>query len=186
MKQFKNLDEAFHYHSTCPVCSGTMKTNYSQLLTSDGKTTIVFQLKDDSIEADYYGDDIKWYSERSTNSQYVLDFFGISIVCDGCSKYSYTLRVCADRPKEKITSIHLNSESLSVEKNDELHEIKNIYSIKRTEYVKFTKVEEHTEVLSMSGWLSRRNGSISLPLIPLDLSNPEKTIDRIKGLIVFS
>lgn len=186
MIEFKNLDEAFRHHTNCPVCGEKMKANYSELHTSDGKTVIVFKLKDDLIEVDYYGDDVKWFThEKNVNPQYVLDFFGISITCDDCSKYGYTLKICADRTNNKVTSIHLNSESLSIEKDKELYEIKNIYSLNRTEYIKFTKVEEHTEVLSMSGWLSKRDGTVSLPLIPLDLDNPEKTVERIKGLVIF-
>lgn len=186
MIQFKNLDEAFHHHYKCPMCGDVMTAAYSTLLVNQGKTTITFKLGDDSVVADYYGDDIEWFSERNTNSQYVLDFFGVSIRCDGCSKYGYTIRVKADRSKKKIIDIVMNSESLSIEKDEDLYEIKNIYSLGRTEYDKFTKVDVDDGTVKMSGWQGRRNGTVVLPLIPLNLDDPEKTLDRIKGLIVFS
>jgi hypothetical protein len=186
MKQFKNLDEALHYHYNCPVCGDVMKAGYSTLLVVDGKTTITFKLGDDSIAIDYYGDDIEWYSERNTSSQYVLDFFGIGVHCDLCSKYAFSIRVQADRTKNKVVNICLNSETLSIEKGEDLYEIKNIYSLERTEYDKFTKVDIDDGTVKMSGYQGRRNGTITFPLIPLDLKNPEKTLERIKGLIVFS
>ncbi len=184
MKQFKNLDEAFHHHHSCPFCNEPMKLGYSRLLVLESKTIVTFQVGDATIDVDYYDNDVIWHSEKSKPSK--LEMFRVLTTCDSCSKYGYVLQVHVDSDVMKVIGIYLNSETFSIELGDELYEIKNLYSTGKTTYDKFDRVNIDTETVKASGWSGRRNSTISFPLIPMDINNPEKTLDRIKGLVIFS
>jgi hypothetical protein len=100
----------------------------------------------------------------------------LNISCDSCSKYAYLVQVHISLDKNKITSMVLNSESASIEEGAKLYEIKNIYTTEKTEMSTF-----HTHLSQQRGALDK----VELPLVPLDLQNPLKTVERIKNLLVF-
>jgi hypothetical protein len=75
--------------------------------------------------------------------------------------------------KDKITDLFLNAEFLSVEKNGNAYEMKNNFVKKTTEYTPFDA--------------GKSDGKhCTLPLIPFDLQNPLKTLERIQTLVLFS
>lgn len=99
-------------------------------------------------------------------------YYGLTIECKSCCQFSYTIQIFIDLEKCRLIKTCLNSETISLEDNGSVHEIKNIYSFNQTEYTCFAK-----------------NGSckeVTLPLIEFNLSNPKETVSRIKKLIIFS
>lgn len=101
---------------------------------------------------------------------------GLTIDCKSCCQFSYTLQIHIDLNVHKHNAIlvgtYLNSETVSVEDNEMVHEIKNIYSTDVTEYSYFSKNGDDKKS--------------TLPLIPLDLINPKETVSRIRKLLIFT
>jgi hypothetical protein len=76
----------------------------------------------------------------------------------------------------RLIALVLNSEAVSIEEGAKLYEVKNIYTTEKTEMSTF-----HTRLSQQRGALDK----VELPLVPLDLQNPLKTVERIKNLLVF-
>lgn len=205
MKQFSNLYEAFHHQPRCPLCQDSLDPDYKEVSTNADKTAVTFIVGSDDVTIDYYDNQIVshksdrtlWnYSNRGTPGNYYIgkaglqgsgtEMFKVTASCNKCSKYGYVLQLHVRLDEGRLIGIFLNSESVSIEEGDTLHEIKNIYATEKTEYDKFTRFELHNETVDASGWSGRRNGTISFPLMPLDVKNPEMLLNRIKNLIVFS
>lgn len=199
MKSFSCLDEAFHHQNTCPFCDKVITRGYTQISFNGGETLVEFSLYKASITLDYHSGEIREYStapafqEIATRSYPVYscngsaqsatragkELFRVICNCNDCGKYAYVLQVHVDMDLKKVIGIFLNSETFSFEKGSHLYEVKNIYATNKTEYSSFTNYELDEAKPS-------DKQSITLPLIPMDLSNPEKTLERIKTLIVFS
>jgi hypothetical protein len=105
-----------------------------------------------------------------------LNIRRLNIACSSCSKYAYLVQVHISLDSNKIVALILNSESASIEDGVKLYEIKNIYTTEKTEMSTF-----HTHLSYQRGALDK----VELPLVPLDLQNPLKTVERIKSLLVF-
>jgi hypothetical protein len=89
--------------------------------------------------------------------------------------YCFSIQVWIDLAKIAVTRIILNSERVSWEdENEVLHEIVSIHSTNKTKY---SYIYPDT---------SKDDGIITLPLIPIDVSNPKDAVTRIRKLIVFS
>jgi hypothetical protein len=97
---------------------------------------------------------------------------GISISCNSCCQYSYTLRLHVDLTEGKLAGTYLNSEQISVEEGNTVHEVRNVYAVEKTEYACFPK--------------DGSSKKSSIPLVPLNLLNPKETITRIRKLLIFS
>ncbi len=212
MKKFYNLDEAFHYQDSCPLCNEPIEADYKEMsmghdLDSTKVVATFITPGSDEISIDYYHNNIVSYKEkqsyrdiysigspgiiRQSTGNYSLrksgvEFFGVNASCTKCSKYGYVLQMRLDWKEWMITGIFLNSESVSLERGDVLHEIKNVYATEKTEYTKFDRYEKYDETMRASGWTSKRDSTLTLPLISSDLSDPDKTLKRIKNLIIFS
>lgn len=197
MKQFKNLIEAINYHNTCPFCSGKMSTDMD-LTYDENSLKAYLKFGNSKVIVDCVTNAIIQYSElSSTNTTYSIgcgkpavqqwgaaqglstngiDYRRVSISCEDCYKYGYLVQVLISLSEAKIVGLFLNSETVSVEDMARLYEIKNIYATEKTEMATF---HQHT---------SRQKGpldKVEFPLVPLDLQNPMKTVERIKKLIVF-
>jgi hypothetical protein len=106
----------------------------------------------------------------------------IGMTCDDCCQYHYLVKFVIDVGMKSIINIELNSETISIDDNKgTVHEIKNIYPTKETEYTYFTKGDR----IYLDGTHVGEK-SITLPLITLDLDNPTKTLERIRTLVLFS
>lgn len=211
MKQFKNLHEAFYYHPFCPLCQEPIGIDYKEQIVNGSwdkpKVVTVFTIPGgDEISIDFYTNEVLSYKEfKSFSHNYTTGgtsitshtgnyniytsgklLFGVSASCSKCSGYSFTLQICVDWETNLAGGIFFNSESLSVEEGEILHEIKNVYATEKTEYDRFNKVEVDDGIVKMSGYSGRRNSTITFPLMPLDHKNPYNLLNRIKNLIVFS
>jgi hypothetical protein len=104
------------------------------------------------------------------------------IGCERCYQYDYVIQVIVSIKESRITGLVLNSESLTIDEGNATHEIRNVYSFEKTEYNKFINKSDNTHKLH--NYVG--NDTVSLPLIPLDLERPYKTLERIKTLVLFS
>jgi hypothetical protein len=158
-----------------------------------GETLVEFSIGKSSLILDYNTGELKElksasfeeihtrsYPVYSSNGsaysaqKYGKQIFGVYCSCGKCGQYGYTLQVHLDLDLGKIICIFLNSETLSFEKGSLLHEIRNIYSTGKTDY----RVFDNDNVTETK--------TLTLPLIPMDLSDPDKTLERIKTLALFS
>jgi hypothetical protein len=176
MKEFKNLQEAFGHQTKCPFCTHRTQLAYNRIESIYGrdKTTEIVTLKTGSIQFVIDGIDntmLECHSGGSILSGVMM--FSVFGTCTNCTRYAFALGVSVDITNKKLTSLFLNSETFSFEKAEALHEIRNVYTTGKTEYVYFPADAAGS------------TGTVTLPLIPFDVAAPEKTLDRIKGLLVF-
>lgn len=174
MKEFKNLREAFGYQTKCPFCTHRTHLGIEQIesIYEHDRTRERFTLRTGSIQFVIDGHTnqlIACYSGGSLLSGQMI--FSLSGTCTTCSKYSFAIGVTVDITNSKLTGLFLNSETFSIEEGQSLYEIRNVYTTEKTEYTRFKKGSSDSKV--------------DFPLIPFDMVNPDKTLDRIKGLLVF-
>lgn len=197
MKHFKNLHEAIQYHERCPFCAGKMVTDMD--MTYDENTLKAYlKFGTSKVIVDCVTNDIIQYSEYSaTDTTYSIgcdipmvtkmsslpglitngvNYRKINVTCDDCFKYGYMVQVLLSLDSRKIIGLVLNSETVSIENEAKLYEIKCIYTTEKTEMSTF-----HTHTSKQRGPLDK----VEFPLVPLDLQNPMKTVERIKNLLVF-
>lgn len=209
MKQFKNLNEAFNYQASCPVCDDPIEPDYKEKIVNSSwdrpKIVTIFTLQGgDEVSIDYYTNEILTYTEAKsykttygnptmtvhTGNYNVYKsgqlIFGVNASCGKCGTYGYSLQVIIDWESKLAAGIFLNAETISIEEGDTLHEIRNAYAVGKTEYDKFTKVDVDDGTVKMSGYSGRQNSTIYFPLMPLDVKNPQLLLKRIKNLIIFS
>lgn len=194
MKQFTCLDEAFRHKNDCPFCHAIITRGYTSITMNGGETLVEFQIVKSSITVDYNTGELREYkqapafeeihtryypvyaSSGSANSiqRSGKHIFGAYCSCNQCGQYAYNLQIHLDMDQGKIVGIFLNSETFSFEKGPLLYEIRSVYSTGKTHYKVFNNdADSETKTLV-------------LPLIPFDLSNPDKTLERVKTLALFS
>ena len=203
MRQFPKLLDALKFRTQCPLCHNILQANGRDLVTEfdihDCRQRIAFELSgnaDDILYVDPMSEKIelvigqekpkfKWGNHPSaisggTSKSAYYAYHGVfghalTIECDKCSMYSYTLQLWADLDQRRLTQILLNSETVSWEDEFQtLHEIVSSYATNKTRYSYF-----HTDS-------SKEDGQVVLPFIPVDFANPKEAVARIKNLIVFS
>lgn len=200
--QFHSVLEALSYHKFCPCCKNSMEVNDRDLVTeysNRGNSRLAFELSsssDDVMFIDPVSEEIEIVVNRyiDNSNRYVMGnysgtvnqsnhpyihvangfhFSGLTVACNSCCRFDYRIQIRIDLQNKKVAGVVLNSETISWEDEDKmLHEIKNIYPVNKTYYSYFVQ-----------GAVDKK---IDLPLVPLNLSNPKETVDRIKTLIVFS
>jgi len=187
MKKFDKLIDAIKFRTHCPLCNDDLyikenglignynKENLSQKLTfsvfNTEETVIVVNPFDNSVQVVNNTDDVK-------NNK--LGTFGtpLTIQCNSCDMYSFTIQVWIDLSHQVMIDIILNSESISWEDDKEtLHEVTSIYSTNKTKYSYF-RTDDIDNI--------RYSNPITIPLVPIDVNNLEGTVVRIQNLIVFS
>lgn len=198
--EFCNLQSAIDYHSNCPICGALLeidKGKYSRQIESfpSNNEKITFYLGDDQLTVgltsnqieiklnqmfnyqDIYcaGDSTSFklsgisYGIIPTSGSYIHD---IIISCIKCCQFSYVVKLLVDIDSLKLSGIYLELESITIENDDIVHEVRNIFTLNKTEYISFSK----------NGGTKITN----LPLVQLDFLNPQDTINRIRKLILFS
>jgi hypothetical protein len=204
MIKFYCFLEGLHYHSRCPVCRKQMEVNdrdlvarleyplghpYQKFAFHIGKSS------DDIMYLDPHTEEVEIEFTRNredyalgshgtfkpygysgqiyTHSTYDGMFYhALTLNCNSCCQYHYTLQLHTDLTERRLVGTYLNSESINVVDGEQVHEIKNIYSTEKTEYACFPK----------DGSSKKQ----SMPLIPLNISDPKETVARIKKLLIFS
>ena len=103
-----------------------------------------------------------------------VSMVGLTIKCNQCLGYSMTLNVRCKRKKDgdRIESVAVNSEEVSIEVDDVLYEIRNVYGTNKTEYSSFVGKEDKVQS--------------AFPLITDNLDNPYALLAKIQKLIAFS
>ncbi len=172
MKQFNSLLDAINFHTHCPLCQVELHCdNYI-----NSKQKIALEFLGNSFYIDVATEDIELVSSsESPRNNYGLSGLSITIECCECHMYSFMIQIWISFKEQRITKIILNSERVSWEDEaDVLHEIFSIHSTGKTKY---SYIYPDT---------SKDDGIITLPLIPIDVSNPKDAVSRIRKLIVFS
>lgn len=118
-----------------------------------------------------------YYNSRMSTSYIRLDGeigHAISIRCMNreCGQFSYTLQMWVDLIQKKLLGVYLNSELMSIDIDDNTHEIKNVYTTNKTHYTYHSK--------------DGSSKTATIPLIKLDTTKPHDMLERIKNLIIFS
>lgn len=198
MIKFFSFLEGLHYHSKCPLCNKGMEINDRDLVSRVEYPTghpyqkfgfHIGKSSDDTMYINAHTEEIDIeYSKKSDalfapgskfgqiyNSSPSYNgscYHALTINCNICCRYHYTLKLHSNLTERRLIGTYLNSELLSVEESNTIHKVKNVYSVNKTEYACFPK----------DGSSKRQ----SIPLIPLNLSSPIETISRIRKLLIFS
>lgn len=209
--RFYSMRDALEYRKHCPICSSSLLIDdrYAETKTDwdEGKqTTKLLWRTEDSEEividpdsssvsfidkyfAPEYVVGTSNYSSQTSmgripKAKKIYDghlYERIGMTCDDCCQYNYLVKFIIDVGMKSIVDIELNSETLSIEDDKGIvHEIKNIYATEQTQYTYFPREGKNIEGTYPI------DGSITLPLIPLDVDNPTKTLERIRTLVLFS
>lgn len=201
MIQFYSLNQALDYRRCCPVCQTRLLVDESEfaerveypnghhyrryafrldrqhsdiIYINPFTNEVELKLVQPSYASPTYGDSTFYIGKVPSHRNYSgLMYLGITSSCPQCCQFSYTLRLRVDLSACRLIGTFLNSETISLEDKNITHEIKNVYATGQTEYF-YTKED------------SRKEKAITLPLIPLDLDNPKKTLERIRTLLIFS
>jgi hypothetical protein len=201
MKQFATLLDSLNHQPNCPLCN-------SHVRITKGDTYLVSSVHGPKDYIIWSGNDTKIIAHLATNHVERLDVFckgyskitkqyynfnligdmyaRIALYCVKCNGYGYVVEAKINVEDKKIVDIMLNSETIVIsdEAKDITHEVHNIYATEKTEYTTY-------KPMLKSGWgygaqSHYDDKSIELPLIPLNLLNPEKTVQRIRNLLPFS
>jgi hypothetical protein len=189
MKQFDKLIDALQYQKHCPACRGELVISESNLASSydtndPNHQKIVFEISiqnDELVYIDPLTNDVELVVWDAGNKiihkdKNNLGTFGhsLKLECIKCCMYYYVIQVWVNLNIPQLVSVILNSESISWEDPDRtLHEIVCSYVTNKTTYTYFSVLEQES-------------GTINLPIVPLDIDNPENTVNRIQSLLVFS
>lgn len=209
MKVFSSLLDGIYYVSECPFCGHQMQisaqdasVNYMMDHNSlDMRTELVYSLNfsdtltivveteeveivlkpkyldiNNSVAGGYnhgYMSPAKSYYPTYNGRM----FLRLRIDCNACCRYSYIIGIeVIVEDNTGIDKVYLNSEMVSWEENTVVHEIRNSYASNETEY----------RIIGDKDKQGAETKSLVLPLISLDLSNLQNTVNRIKTLAIFS
>jgi hypothetical protein len=201
MTQFYSLIQALDYHRCCPLCESRLLVDESEfaerleypdghpyqryafrldykssdiLYVNPYTNEVELKLVRDTYTSPTYGDSTAYIGKTPSYKSYngVL-YMGLTSSCPKCCQFTYTLKLLINLNERRLEATFLNSETVSLDDKGVTHEIRNVYSTGHTEYF-YTKED------------SRKEMAITLPLIPLDLNNPKKTLERIRTLLIFS
>jgi hypothetical protein len=175
MKQFLTLVDAFNYQLQCPICKCDLEIkdkDLNTILDSDCKLVLENSSSGPIIIVDRDSEKIEVLQRHKNQSAPTgIYYFGTKII-SSCAMYEYIIQLRIDLTNNKILQIFLNSEFFAFEEDIIAYELRNVYTLNRTE-VTYYKGNVDTK-------------SINLPLLPVDHSNPLKFLERAKNLIIFS
>lgn len=178
--KFNSLKEALQFQTNCLFCE--------KELTVDSKNTsgyndrfrfVISSSSDEAFIVDKETENVILVKDvkLSPSKRKSLNFNGqfwtsMHIDCEDCGRFSYVLQLKFDIDRLSLVDVELNAMSVTFEENDLVSEIRNLYSLEET-------------------WLITYNSSgdtkaTKLPLIQIDLGDPEKTLARVRKLVVYS
>lgn len=186
MIHYPDFKTAFTTHEACPFCKSFIQQGYTSIEDVNGETIVSFSFSGTKLVTDLHNKIIEYTTDSGLQNisaqhmgtayimtkQSTVSYEYVKVVgsCYECGCYSYTLQMRVNLKEGTIESIALNSEVFCIEQGKTLYEIKNNYASKYTKYDVF----------------SNDLDPITLPLIPMDITNPIKTLERIKTLVIFS
>ena len=212
MKQFASLTDGLNYVTVCPMCHTPTDINdldadlmpisvpYETPHNKDLKGKLQFDLYDtDILNLDIETGTAELIRDAMMSSYNTSQMYAggtllvrLGVDCNDCCQYNYLLQLHIDLTKMALIKTVLDSETLSIEKGDVVHEIKNSYVKDETMYYIVNRSRSLATQMTSDGMQEIQqltdtvDKSITLPLFPLDLLNPEETLQRITKLIVFS
>lgn len=175
MIEFKSLLEALEYHPVCPLCQ--------RVMTLDCKAWAIgrkgYLLFDINSPADLRIEIASHTITAVPNSKMgpysplgSTKCLSLTIDCSQCSMFGYTLFLVVGSINLKLINIALKSETVRwTDEHNNLHEVESIYDV-HSKYTFFP-----------SNKIDRRT---TIPLIPINIHNPQETIDRARTLATFS
>lgn len=106
-------------------------------------------------------------------------YLSLGVACKSCHKYDYTLQLVICVKPLVMARIALNSERLVFQEGEwsERRELRNVYTTKRTTYSYFPEPKLGAV---------RNELKQELPLIPFNREDPNKTLERVKNLLIFT
>lgn len=209
MKRFSSLLDGVHYMIGCPLCSKTMSYDFAGVTLAakvsrygdifhelifdlNSRDYVKINMETEEVILEYNKSFIDYSYVTSGNSPasyisppanyYPINdgvlFLRLSKSCEACCQYTYTLGIQADVQKCVVLHTFLNSEHLTLEEDlgSTVYEIRNVYTTGQTEYRTICRKDNSQGT----------NKPLSLPLVPMDLTDPKATLARVKKLVVFS
>lgn len=198
--RFYNLEEAFNYRRTCPLCNQGVYPVEANLKYDYDGVKADFTVGESTFQVSCHSNELTYHTRRSQHDQMVTfgapqsyigmtrssyglhtggtDVFKMEMRCHNrqCERYLYVVQVHISLDEKRITNLILNSEHISLEDGAKLCTIKNVYTTEKTELiVRHQHLSQYHEPVE----------KIEFPLIPLNLQDPRKTLERIRKLVVF-
>lgn len=201
MTSFYNLDEAFSYRRYCPCkhCGHTLFPEVATIIHGDGTQHVKLALGGNTLTVGLYSNAVISYEEERQNqtvygmsghslmhigssrslhslSKQGTDMFPVTVSCNNCHRYKYVLQVHVSLSQGCLVGLMLNSETMAVDDYAKLYTITNVYTTGKTEMeVRHLHLSQYHEP----------EAKIEYPLIPLNVEEPMKTVERLKKLTVF-
>ena len=204
MKKFRNIIDGINYQPFCIFCSSKMQMggpnirSFNWWNNAHKMHSIIFELDSNSIEIELETDQIINVNEHKLKQDIftaegrtpVYTNFSlhtpvpksgtimlrIVMGCNKCDMYSYILQICLSMDLRAVTDVFLNFERISFKYSDTQRgcDIKNLYGMSKTVFVEFDKNSLDGDKIT------------ELPLIPMNIHEPEETLKRVKNLLIFS
>lgn len=193
---FKSFKQVLNYRPKCLFCKCCLSINdinyiynyeeslYEKILRFhlskiDGDS-LIFNLNTDQVELSLNkrrSDLLYDYTKQAYYTPPVPIYNGIlindiTINCNVCYRYTFNIKFHFNLTERCLNKIIFNFETIYFGEGNTGYEIKNNYPLDITEYCSLNKNE--------------KSEKISIPLIPIDLDNPEETLSRIRKLLIFS
>lgn len=151
-REYRSLKEVFNLSHKCPLCNSALEFG-------DPEQT------EDTLISTFSNLKPPWRGSV---------MIGLTIKCNKCLQYSITFNVrCrSGQDGNKIENVLVNSEEVSIEIDDVLYEIRNVYSLNETEFSSFVGKEDRVRSV--------------FPLIAENMNDPYNLLTKIQKLIVFS
>ena len=207
MKQFRTLIDGIRYQENCPLCKSHLALDerdfaesveytrghpyqkFTFWLSMQSNDVVHVYPANERVELslghrfrDSMGTDgtvrTPYYFDNTIPAEQVYDgtmFQRLIIQCNYCQRYKYVLKMALNLTHQRIDGTFLNSEWVSVEKDGNACSILSIYSTERTEYKVFSIPGDH-----------QVGDTIDFPLIPINLENPQETLNKIQKLVIFT
>lgn len=199
---FSSLQNGLYYFTECPLCSEAMKIEnigfkniccgndrgYTLVFSLDYDDKLIINPATEEIIIDLVQEmkfDLENYDD-STNVTYhvpklnissMIDYNGImyhpvQISCSRCGNFSYTLKLQINlNSPGRLEETTLANMKVFIKDMNKIHLLTNHYGSRKTFYA--TNSDSYQK-------------SIELPLIEINLENPQETLARVKKLIIFT
>ena len=196
-RTFNSFNELFRFFKTCPICASLINdfkcfisrasfTEFNEYLEiKDPDLDLIINLKNnnvDIVERTYKYNKI-W--DIGSNSSYILGYSNYAvnyiIVDDVLTSsysihcinecYNYVINLHISLNQRKLVNITIDSETVFIDDNNDVHEISNCYPEMKTYYKCISKQKNFDK--------------IQIPLISNTLTNPLESYNRIKNMLIY-